>query len=444
MSNDIKLKKLKEDIFIKVKKYYQLSFNNQQVFLPGKTKINYAGRVFDEKELINLVDSSLEFWLTEGRFSVKFCKDLSRFLDVNYCILTNSGSSANLLAITALTSQKHETNRRVKPGDEIITVAAGFPTTIFPIIQVGAVPVFVDIELETCNIDVSQLDSALSDRTKAVILAHTLANPFDIEKVKNFCEVNNLWLIEDNCDSLGSKYNNKYTGTFGDISTYSFYPAHHITMGEGGALITNNLKLHRIIKSLREWGRDCWCSPGTDNTCGKRFDWQLGTLPYGYDHKFTYSEFGYNLKITDMQAAIGLAQLEKLPRFIEARKRNHKRIFEGLKHLGDKIILPRAQKNSDPSWFGFLITLKEGNTLTRTEIMRKLEEKKIQTRLLFAGNITRQPVFNEMLESNSSFRIIDELTNTDKVMHDSFWIGVYPGMTNEMINYMVEVLCKIL
>jgi len=444
MSNDIKLKKLKEDIFSKVKEYYQLSFNNQQVFLPGKTKINYAGRVFDENELINLVDSSLEFWLTEGRFSVKFCKDLSIFLDVNYCILTNSGSSANLLAITALTSQKHETDRRVKSGDEIITVAAGFPTTVFPIIQVGAVPVFVDIELETCNIDVSQLGSALSDRTKAVILAHTLANPFDIDKVKNFCEENNLWLIEDNCDSLGSKYNNKYTGTFGDISTYSFYPAHHITMGEGGALITNNLKLHRIIKSLREWGRDCWCSPGTDNTCGKRFDWQLGTLPYGYDHKFTYSEFGYNLKITDMQAAIGLAQLEKLPRFIEARKRNHKRIFEGLKHLGDKIILPRAQKNSDPSWFGFLITLKEGNTLTRTEIMRKLEEKKIQTRLLFAGNITRQPVFNEMLESNSSFRIIDELTNTDKVMHDSFWIGVYPGMTNEMINYMVEVLCKIL
>jgi len=359
-------------------------------------------------------------------------------------ILTNSGSSANLLATTALTSQKLETEQRLKPGDEIITVAAAFPTTVFPIIQVRAVPVFVDIELGTYNIDVSQLDSALSEKTKAVILAHTLANPFDIDKVKKFCEENNLWLLEDNCDSLGSKYNDKYTGTFGDISTYSFYPAHHITMGEGGALITNNPKLHRIIKSLRDWGRDCWCSTGTDNSCGKRFEWQLGALPYGYDHKFTYSEFGYNLKISDIQAAIGLAQREKLPIFIEARKRNHKRIFEGLKHLEDKIILPRAQKNSDPSWFGFLITLKENSTLTRTEIMRKLEEKKIQSRLLFAGNITRQPVFNKMRETNSSFRIIKELTNTDKVMQDSFWIGVYPGMTNEMINYMIEVLCEIL
>ena len=382
--------------------------------------------------------------MTEGRFSEKFCKEFTRFLEAKYCVLTNSGSSANLMAVSSLTSQKLETERRVKKGDEIITVAAGFPTTIFPIIQVGAVPVFVDIELETYNIDVSQLDSAFSDRTKAVILAHTLANPFDINKVKNFCEENDLWLIEDNCDALGSKYNNKYTGTFGDISTYSFYPAHHITMGEGGALVTNNPKLHRIIKSLREWGRDCWCSPGTDNTCGKRFDWQLGTLPYGYDHKFTYSEFGYNLKITDMQAAIGLAQLEKLPRFIEARKRNHRRIFDGLKHLEEKIVLPKAQKNSDPSWFGFLITLKEGNTLTRTEIMRELEKKKIQSRLLFAGNFTRQPVFNEMRESNSSFRITDELTNTNKVMNDSFWIGVYPGMTDEKINYMVKQITELI
>ncbi len=444
MSDNIKIKKLKEDIFRKVKKYYELSFNNPQEFLPGKTKINYGGRVFDENELINLVDSSLEFWLTEGRFSEKFCKELSRFLDINYCILTNSGSSANLLAITALTSKSIEKSKRLLPGDEVITVAAGFPTTIFPIIQNNAIPVFIDIELETYNIRPSKLINGLSTRTKAVILAHTLGNPFDIEKVKEFCEKNKLWLIEDNCDALGSKYANKYTGTFGDISTYSFYPAHHITMGEGGAVLTNNPKLHRIIKSLREWGRDCWCDPGTDNTCKKRFDWQLGTLPYGYDHKYTYSEFGYNLKITDMQAAIGLAQLEKLPRFIEARKKNHKRIFEGLKHLEDKIILPRAQKISDPSWFGFLITLKEGNTLTRTEIMQKLEEKQIQSRLLFGGNLTRQPVFNEMRESNSSFRIIDELTNTDKVMHNSFWIGVYPGMTSEMISYMIEVLCTIL
>ena len=444
MSDNIKIMKLKEEIFRNVKKYYQLNFNNQQEFLPGKTKINYGGRVFDENELINLVDSSLEFWLTEGRFSSKFCKELSRFLDIDHCILTNSGSSANLLAITALTSKNIEKSRRLLPGDEVITVAAGFPTTIYPIIQNNAVPVFIDIELESYNINPSKLIDGLSSKTKAVILAHTLGNPFDIEKVNEFCEKNKLWLIEDNCDALGSKYSNKYTGTFGDISTYSFYPAHHITMGEGGALLTNYPKLHKIIKSLREWGRDCWCDPGTDNTCNKRFNWQLGTLPYGYDHKYTYSEFGYNLKITDMQAAIGLAQLEKLPRFIEARKRNHERIFEGLKHLEDKIILPRAQKNSDPSWFGFLITLKEGNTLTRTEIMQKLEEKKIQSRLLFAGNITRQPVFNEMQESNSSFRIIGELINTDKVMHDSFWIGVYPGMTNEMINYMIEVLCRII
>ncbi|KKL60599.1 hypothetical protein LCGC14_2203720, partial [marine sediment metagenome] len=344
----------------------------------------------------------------------------------------------------ALTSQKLDNERRVKPGDEIITVAAGFPTTIFPIIQARGVPVFVDIELDTYNIETKELDNALSNKTKAVILAHTLGNPFDIDKVKQFCDKNKLWLIEDNCDALGSKYYNKYTGTFGDISTYSFYPAHHITMGEGGALITNNLKLHKIIKSLREWGRDCWCDPGKDNTCNKRFDWHLGTLPYGYDHKFTYSEFGYNLKITDMQAAIGLAQLRKLPQFIKARKNNHKRLFEGLKHLKDKIILPKTQPNSDPSWFGFLLTLKDGNRLSRTEIMRKLDERKIQSRLLFAGNIIRQPVFNNMRESKKDFKVIGDLINTDKVMNDSFWVGVYPGMNDEKIDYMISQINELL
>ncbi len=443
MGNENEIDQIKNEILNNVKLYYAKKFQKDEKFIPGETRINYAGRVFDEKELVNLIESSLDFWLTEGRFTRQFEKDLANFLGMKYCLFTTSGSSANLLATMALTSQKLDNTRRVKPGDEIITVSAGFPTTIFPIIQARAVPVFVDIELDTCNIETKELDNALSNKTKAIILAHTLGNPFDINKVKNFCDKNKLWLIEDNCDALGSKYNNKYTGTFGDISTYSFYPAHHITMGEGGALITNDSILHKIIKSLREWGRDCWCDPGTDNTCNKRFDWHLGTLPYGYDHKFTYSEFGYNLKITDMQAAIGLAQLRKLPQFIKARKDNHKRLFEGLNHLKDKLLLPKSQPKSDPSWFGFLLTLKDGNQLSRTEIMKKLEDKKIQSRILFAGNIIRQPVFNNMRESKKGFKVVGDLINTDKVMNDSFWVGVYPGMTDEKIDYMIMQINKL-
>jgi len=444
MVDEKEIELIKKDIFKSIKIYYNKKFKKKEEFLPGKTRINYGGRVFDENEIINLVDSSLEFWLTEGRFTTKFQEELASFIGVEHCIFTTSGSSANLLAISALTSNKIEEAKRLKAGDEIITVAAGFPTTIFPIIQNQAVPVFVDIELETYNIDVSQLENSLSERTRAVILAHTLGNPFNVEKVRKFCDNNNLWLIEDNCDALGSKYDNKYTGSFGDISTFSFYPAHHITTGEGGALLTNNSLLYRIIRSQRDWGRDCWCPTGKDNTCNKRFNWQLGTLPHGYDHKYTYSEFGYNLKITDMQAAIGLAQIEKLPSFIDARIKNHRKIYERLKDYANLLILPKAQKNSIPSWFGFLITLKDVCKITRNEIMQKLEEKQIQTRLLFAGNIIRQPVFNKMREYNSGYRVIGELKNTDKVMNDSFWIGVYPGMTDEMVNFIIEKISEIL
>jgi len=438
------IEKIKKEIFEQVKRYYKLKFEKNEKFIPGETKLNYAGRVFDHNELLNLVDSSLEFWLTEGRYVKHFQEKLSNFIGTKYCLFTTSGSSANLLAISALTSNKLDANRRLKRGDEVITVAAGFPTTIFPIIQNQAIPVFVDIELETYNIDISNLDDALSEKTKAIILAHTLGNPFEIAKIKEFCESNNLWLIEDNCDSLGSKYNNRYTGSFGDVSTCSFYPAHHITMGEGGAVLTNDPLIFRILKSQRDWGRDCWCPTGKDNTCNNRYKWQLGTLPFGYDHKFTYSEFGYNLKITDMQAAIGLAQIQKLPFFIDARRRNHKRIYNGLIDCEKYIIMPKAQKDSEPSWFGFLITLKDNCHLDRNEIVKKLEERKIQTRLLFAGNIIRQPVFNKMRENQEGYKVIGQLINTDKVMNNSFWIGVYPGMTNEMIDYMITQISDLI
>jgi len=444
MSDEKEIESIKKNIFKNIKIYYEKNFKKKEKFIPGETKINYAGRVFNENEIINLVDSSLDFWLTEGRFTSQFQEELSSFIGVKYCLFTTSGSSANLLAVSALTSNKLDNDKRLKLGDEIITVAAGFPTTIFPIIQNQAIPVFVDIELDTYNIDVSKLDDALTNKTKAIILAHTLGNPFEIEKVKDFCEKNSLWLIEDNCDALGSKYKNKYTGSFGDISTCSFYPAHHITMGEGGALLTNDPLLYRIIRSQRDWGRDCWCPTGKDNTCNKRFQWQLGALPYGYDHKYTYSEFGYNLKITDMQAAIGLAQLKKLPSFINIRIKNHKRLFDGLKEYQNLIKLPKAQKNSTPSWFGFLITLKEECKIPRNEIMQKLEDKKIQARLLFAGNIIRQPVFDKMRESENGYKVIGQLANTDKVMNDSFWIGVYPGMTNEKIDYMIKQISEII
>lgn len=412
-------------------------------FVPGSSRINYAGRVYDEKEMINLVDSALDFWLTTGHYAEKFEKSFAEFLGVKYCSLTNSGSSANLLAFMALTSPKLE-DRRIKKGDEVITVAAGFPTTVAPIIQYGAVPVFVDIELPYYNMDCSQLEKALSDKTKAVMLAHTLGNPFDIERVKDFCDRHGLWLIEDNCDALGSRYYFKgewrYTGTIGDIGTSSFYPPHHMTMGEGGAVYTNNVILKRIIDSFRDWGRDCWCASGKDNTCGKRFGQKFGELPFGYDHKYVYSHFGYNLKVTDMQAAIGCAQLEKLPDFIEKRKANWQRLREGLLELDDKFILPEPTPNSDPSWFGFLLTVRETAGFTRDEIVDHLEKNGIQTRMLFAGNLLKHPCFDEMRAKGEGFRVVGELKNTDMVMERTFWVGVYPGMTEEMLDYMVNIL----
>jgi len=424
--------KLKKEIFKKVREYYNLFHKDK----PSE-KINYAGRVFDEEEILNLIDSALDFWLTEGKYCGEFEKGLCRFLGIKYCSLTNSGSSANLLAFNALTSPKLG-ERRIKKGDEVITIALCFPTTISPIIQYGAIPVFVDIELPYYNIDCSYLEEALSKRTKAVMIAHTLGNPFDIEKIKEFCKKYNLWLIEDNCDALGSRYFYKgnwyYTGTFGDISTLSFYPAHHITTGEGGALFTNEPILKRIIDSFRQWGRDCWCPPGKDNTCQKRFDWKLEELPYGYDHKYTYSHFGFNLKMTEMQAAIGCAQLRKLPSFIEQRKKNWYLLKESLKELSDFFILPEATPNSDPSWFGFSLTIRDNSRISRNELLKYLESNGIQTRLLFSGNIIKHPCFDEMRKENKGFRVVGDLKNTDKVMKDTFWLGVYPGLSeNELL-----------
>lgn len=406
-------------------------------------RIPYAGRVFDEHEISNLIDASLDFWLTAGRYADKFEKELAGFLGIKYCSLVNSGSSANLLAFMALTSPKLG-ERRIKKGDEVITVAAGFPTTIAPIIQFGAVPVFVDVTLPSYNIDCSQLEKAHSKKTKAVMIAHTLGNPFDVKAVKSFCDKHKLWLIEDNCDSLGSRYKLsgkwRYTGTFGHIATSSFYPPHMITMGEGGAVYTNDPELIKIVNSFRDWGRDCWCPSGKDNTCGKRFKWQLGELPYGYDHKYTYSHFGYNLKATDMQAAIGCAQLEKLPDFIKVRKKNWKILHDGLADLKDKFILPEPTKNSDPSWFGFLLTVKEDAGFTREEIVNYLESNGIQTRMLFAGNMIKHPCFDEMRKAGKGYRVVGGMENTDLIMNQTFWVGVYPGLTPAMLSYMVECI----
>ncbi|OGC33376.1 lipopolysaccharide biosynthesis protein RfbH [candidate division WOR-1 bacterium RIFOXYC2_FULL_37_10] len=433
-----KKNKLKQEILNKVKDYYKAS-QSKSDFIPGETRVNYGGRVYDEKELVNLVDSSLEFWLTSGRYAAEFEKRLADFIGVKHCSLTNSGSSANLLAFMALTSPKLG-NKKIKRGDEVITVAAGFPTTIAPIIQFGAIPVFVDVTLPSYNIDCDKLEKALSKKTKAVMIAHTLGNPFDIDKVKNYCKKHNLWLIEDNCDSLGSIYKGKYTGTFGDIATCSFYPPHHITMGEGGALLTNNLQLKRIIESFRDWGRDCWCPSGKDDTCKKRFKWQLGELPYGYDHKYIYSHFGYNLKVTDMQAAIGCAQLDKLLGFIEARKKNYRYLLDALSKYSDKLIFSKALKDSDPSWFGFLITVKPDAGFSREEIVNYLEDSKIQTRMLFAGNMLRHPAFDEMRKVKKGYRVVGKLTNTDLIMNNTFWVGVYPGMTKEKLEYIVKMV----
>ena len=440
--------KLKLEIFDKVKEYYKLVHEPKQNedFAPGKSRVNYAGRVFDEKEMLNLVDSSLDFWLTYGKYSKEFEKKLTEYLGVRYSFLVNSGSSANLLAFMALTSPLLE-DRKIERGDEVITVAAGFPTTVSPIIQYGALPVFVDVELGTYNIDVSQLELALSDKTKAVMLAHTLGNPFNLKEVKDFCDRHCLWLIEDNCDSLGSKYcidgDWKYTGTIGDIGTSSFYPPHHMTMGEGGAVYTDNSLLKKIVLSMRDWGRDCWCDSGIDNTCGCRFTGKFGTLPYGYDHKYVYSHFGYNLKVSDMQAAVGCAQLEKFPEFIELRKHNFEYLKNGLKDFSEFIHLPEKTENSDPSWFGFMITLKGDVNYTRNEVVEYLEKNNIQTRNLFAGNITRHPCFEDLKE-NKDYRIIAELKNTDKIMNDSFWVGVYPGMTEVKLQYIVDKIKEFL
>ena len=406
-------------------------------------RIPYASRVYNSSEMINLVDSALEFWLTSGRYTEQFEKKFSEYLNVKYCALVNSGSSANLIAFMTLTSPLLG-KRRILPGDEVITVAAGFPTTVAPILQYGAVPVFVDVTIPQYNINVKMLEKALSPKTKALMIAHTLGNPFDLKAVKEFCDKNELWLIEDNCDALGSQSitdgEEKYTGTIGDIGTSSFYPPHHMTMGEGGAVYTNNPLLKKIIFSMRDWGRDCVCPSGHDNMCGHRFDRQYGKLPLGYDHKYVYSHFGYNLKATDMQAAIGCAQLEKFPSFVKKRRYNFERLREGLKELQDKFILPEACRNSIPSWFGFLLTCKEG--VNRNQVVQYLEKNGVQTRMLFAGNLTKHPCFDEMRKTGKGYRIVGELKNTDRIMNDSFWIGVYPGMTDEMIDFMIKTIVK--
>lgn len=425
----------KQEILNLVKDYYNQYHKKDSSFKAGD-RISYAGRVFDENEMVNLVDSSLDFWLTSGKYTDEFEKEFAKYLGVKYCSLVNSGSSANLVAFMTLTSPLLK-ERRIKPGDEVITVAAGFPTTIAPLIQYGAIPVFVDVIIPQYNIDINQLEDALSDKTKAVMIAHTLGNPFDLATVKKFCDEHNLWLIEDNCDALGSKYTingeEKFTGTIGDIGTSSFYPPHHMTMGEGGAVYTNDALLNKIIRSFRDWGRDCVCPSGVDNMCKHRFDRKYGDLPLGYDHKYVYSHFGYNLKATDMQAAVGCAQIKKLDEFIEKRRHNFARLKCKLKDVEDKLILPVACENSKPSWFGFLMTCKEG--IDRNKIVEYIEKHGVQTRMLFAGNIIKHPCFDEMRNTKTGYRVIGDLTNTDTIMNNSFWVGVYPGMTDEMIDY---------
>jgi len=395
-----------------------------------------SGKVLDQSDLFNMIDASLDMWLTAGRFAEEFENKFPKSLGAEYCAIVNSGSSANLIALTALTSHKLG-KRRLKPGDEVITVAAGFPTTITPIIQNRMVPVFADVELGTYNIDVEQLEIGVSERTKAIFIAHTLGNPFDVEKILEIADRNDLWIIEDNCDALGSKYNNRYTGTFGDVSTFSFYPAHHITMGEGGAVVSKDYELHRIVCSFRDWGRDCWCPPGKENTCKKRFGWKMGSLPSGYDHKYVYSHLGYNLKATDFQAAVGLSQLAKLPDFIEKRRENFRLLYAGFKEesLEEYFILPRWSSKSDVSWFGFPLTLKDGVPFRRSDLVNFLEKRRIGTRLLFAGNMLRQPAF---AEHDISYRIISSLTNTDKICTDTFWIGLWPGISEQQVRYMID------
>jgi len=416
------------------------AYHNKKQYKEGD-RIPYASRYYGHEEMVNLVDSSLEFWLTSGRYTDQFEKELAGYLGVKHCSLVNSGSSANLIAFMALTSPLLG-ERQVKRGDEVITVAAGFPTTVTPVIQYGAVPVFVDVTIPQYNIDVTKLEAAVSAKTKAVMLAHTLGNPFDLAAVKAFCGKHGLWLIEDNCDALGTKYTldgeEKFTGTIGDIGTSSFYPPHHMTMGEGGAVYTDSPVLNKIIRSLRDWGRDCVCPPGVDNLCGHRFDRQHGELPPGYDHKYVYSHFGYNLKATDMQAAIGCAQLSKFPAFVERRRHNFDRLRAALEEVSGKLIMPVPCGNSKPSWFGFLITCKEG--VNKNKVVQYLESKGVQTRMLFAGNLTKQPCFDEMRKTGKGYRVAGDLAVTDRIMNDTFWVGVYPGMTDGMIDYMAKTI----
>lgn len=429
----------RQEILHMVDEYCQ-SYHNRKEYKEGD-RIPYASRVYDSAEMCNLVDSALEFWLTSGRYTVQFEKAFAGYLGVKYCSLVNSGSSANLNAFMALTSPLLG-DRQVLPGDEMITVAAGFPTTVTPAIQHGVVPVFVDVTIPQYNIDVTRLEAALSDKTKAVMIAHTLGNPFDIGAVKAFCDKHGLWLIEDNCDALGSEYvingEKKFTGTIGDIGTSSFYPPHHMTMGEGGAVYTNNPLLNKIIRSFRDWGRDCVCASGQDGLCGHRFDRQYGELPLGYDHKYVYSHFGYNLKATDMQAAVGCAQIVKFPQFVEKRRHNFDRLLAGLQDVKDKLILPEPCENSRPSWFGFPITCREG--ADRNKVVSYIEEHGVQTRMLFAGNLTKHPCFDQMRAAGEGYRIVGSLENTDRIMRDTFWVGVYPGMTDEMIDYMIKIV----
>jgi len=433
-------KELHDQILELVKKYCDTYHNQETQFKPGD-RIPYASRVYDHDEMMNLVDSALEFWLTAGRYTAQFEREFAKYLDVKFCSLVNSGSSANLCAFMALTSPLLG-NRAIRRGDEVITVAAGFPTTVAPAIQYGAIPVFIDITIPQYDMDVSRLEEAFSTKTKAVMVAHTLGNPFDLAAVKAFCDKHKLWLVEDNCDALGSRYTidgkEKFTGTIGDIGTSSFYPPHHMTMGEGGAVYTNNPLLNKIIRSFRDWGRDCICPPGRDNFCGHRFDRQYGELPLGYDHKYVYSHFGYNLKATDMQAAVGCAQLKKFPSFVERRRHNFERMRAALEDVQDKFILPVSCPHSKPSWFGFLLTCKEG--VDKVAVTRFVEAHGVQTRALFAGNLIKHPCFNEMRASGKGYRVVGELTNTDRIMRDTFWVGLYPGMTDEKIDYIAKVI----
>ena len=442
MFEQMREEEAKKQILEMVEAYHNAYHNQPREFEAGQ-RIPYASRVYDSREMVNLVDSALEFWLTSGRYTDAFEKGLGEYLGVKHVALVNSGSSANLLAFMTLTSPLLG-ERRIRPGDEVITVAAGFPTTITPAIQYGAVPVFVDVTIPQYNIDASRLEEALSPRTKAVMIAHTLGNPFDIQTIQAFCKKHGLWLVEDNCDALGSRYTlegeTRFTGTFGNLGTSSFYPPHHMTMGEGGAVYTNDPVLARVMRSMRDWGRDCVCPSGVDNVCGKRFSRQDGELPYGYDHKYVYSHFGYNLKATDMQAAVGVAQLEKFPGFVERRKENFRLLRSLLEEGQDRLILPEAQKDADPSWFGFLITCREG--VDRNKVVASVEEKGIQTRMLFAGNLIKHPCFNEMREAGTGYRVVGELTNTDRIMTDSFWVGVYPGMTEAMIRHMAASILE--